>query len=102
VTDYSSVAEEFLIFDRPIIFADHLANATGRDRAHRDKGDWEELFNAGERVTDKSTFEETLAKVLSAPDADAPKRRKLRDYVFENLDGHCAARAAKAIISMRT
>lgn len=102
VTDYSSVAEEFLIFDRPIIFADHLANATGRDRAHRDKGDWEELFNAGERVTDKSTFEETLAKVLSAPDAAAPKRRKLRDYVFENLDGHCAARAAKAIISMRT
>jgi hypothetical protein len=99
VTDYSSVAEEFLVFDRPIIFVDHLANATGRDRAHRDKGDWEELFSAGECVTDKSTFEETLAKVLSSPGEHAQKRRRLREYVFENLDGHCAVRAAAAIMN---
>ena len=100
VTDYSSVAEEFLVFDRPIIFADHLANASGRDRAHRDMGDWEELFQAGEHVTDKSTFPAALAKVLLSPGEDAIKRHNLRDYVFENLDGHCAARAAKAILEI--
>jgi hypothetical protein len=27
-------------------------------------------------------------------------RHKLRDYVFENLDGHCARRAAEAIRSL--
>jgi len=97
VTDYSSVAEEFLVFNKPIIFADHLANATGRDRAHRDNGDWEALFNAGEQVTDKSTFKRVLGKVLFSQDDRNEQRQQLRDYVFENLDGHCAARAAKAI-----
>lgn len=100
VTDYSSVAEEYLIFDKPIIFADHLANTTGRDRAYRDRGDWEGLFAAGVCVTDKSTFNATLEKVLSSPDDFKQQRNQLRDYVFENLDGHCAARAAHEIIAI--
>ena len=100
VTDYSSVAEEFLVFDRPIIFADHLANATGRDRAHRDKGDWGNLFAAGDRVMDKSTFGVTIEKVLSLQDDLQQQRNQLRSYVFENLDGHCATRAAAAIVAI--
>lgn len=97
ITDYSSVAEEFLVFDRPLIFADHLANATGNDRQQRDKGDWDELFSVGARVTEKEEMPSVIAEVLASPDGQANARRKMRDLVFENLDGNCAARAAEAI-----
>jgi hypothetical protein len=97
ITDYSSVAEEFLVFDRPLIFADHLASATGRDRAQRDKGDWNELFAVGERVTEIKAMPAAVSGVLQRPDGQSSARLKMRDYVFENLDGHCAQRAANAI-----
>jgi CDP-glycerol glycerophosphotransferase (TagB/SpsB family) len=97
ITDYSSVAEEFLVFDRPLVFADHLANALGRDRQQRDKGDWNELFSTGAHVTEIGAMRDAVAGVLSRPDEQSSARRKMRDFVFENLDGHCAARAADAI-----
>jgi hypothetical protein len=97
ITDYSSVAEEYLVFDRPLVFADHLANATGRDRAQRDKGDWEGIFGCGLVVTEIGTVPEAVAAILTQPETGATARRALRDYVFENLDGQCAKRAADAI-----
>jgi CDP-glycerol glycerophosphotransferase (TagB/SpsB family) len=97
VTDYSSVAEEFLVFDRPLIFADHLATASGRDRAQRDKGDWDELFAFGLRLTESGEVGTALECSLAQPREYSTQRQKLRDFVFENLDGHCAARAADAI-----
>ncbi len=97
ITDYSSVAEEYLVFDRPLIFADHLANATGRDRQQRDKGDWAELFAIGERVTEIGAMPNAVAGVLQRPQEQGSARRTMRDFVFENLDGHCAARASAAI-----
>ena len=97
ITDYSSVAEEFLVFDRPLIFADHLANASGRDRQQRDKGDWNELFAIGQRVTEIGAMPNAVAGVLQRPQEQHEARQKMRDFVFENLDGHCAARAAEAI-----
>lgn len=122
VTDYSSVAEEFLVFDRPLVFADHLANATDNasrnDRAHRDKGDWEGIFACGHIVTEIEAMPAAIAVALDESqgaesqgaesstrndgiaDERASIRRQLRDYVFENLDGHCARRAADAIESL--
>jgi len=117
VTDYSSVAEEFLIFDRPLVFADHLANATDNasrnDRAHRDKGDWDDIFACGHIVTEIEAMPAAIAVAVGESqgaglstrnsgiaDERAPIRRQLRDYVFENLDGHCAQRAADAIESL--
>jgi hypothetical protein len=97
ITDYSSVAEEYLVFDRPLVFADHLANATGRDRAQRDKGDWEGIFGCGLVVTEVGSVREAIATTLGQPETAATARHALRDYVFENLDGHCATRAAQAI-----
>ncbi len=97
ITDYSSVAEEFLVFNRPLIFADHLANASGRDRAQRDKGDWDELFAVGERITEINAMPAAVLGVLQKPNEQGRARLKMRDFVFENLDGHCAQRAAKAI-----
>jgi hypothetical protein len=97
VTDYSSVAEEFLVFDQPLVFADHLATASGRDRAQRDKGDWNELFSCGLRLTQSGEVLSALQRSLSAPEEYSPQRRWLRDFVFENLDGHSAQRAAAAI-----
>ena len=97
ITDYSSVAEEFLIFDKPLIFADHLANAAGRDRAQRDKGDWDGIFGCGTRVTQKEELKSAIENALENPREYSRQRTELRDYVFENLDGHCAARAAAAL-----
>jgi hypothetical protein len=97
ITDYSSVAEEYLVFDRPLIFADHLATATGRDRAQRDKGDWAELFIAGTQLTESGALSAALTRALEQPQEYAPQRRRLRDFVFENLDGQCAQRAAAAM-----
>jgi len=97
ITDYSSVAEEYLVFDRPLIFADHLANASGRDRQQRDKGDWAELFAIGARVTEIGAMPNAVAGVLLRPQEQGSARQKMRDFVFENLDGHCSARAAQAI-----
>lgn len=97
ITDYSSVAEEFLIFDRPLIFCDHLALSSGRDRVQRDRGDWEPLFEVGARVTQMSTLPTAIAAELTSPQEHGDARRALRDYVFENLDGHSAERAAEAI-----
>ncbi|HVF85121.1 MAG TPA: CDP-glycerol glycerophosphotransferase family protein [Abditibacteriaceae bacterium] len=117
ITDYSSVAEEFLVFDRPLVFADHLANATDKasrnDRAHRDKGDWNGIFACGRVVTNIEAMPQAVIESLCESqrresstrndgilDKHAPVRRQLRDYVFENLDGHCAQRAANAIKSL--
>lgn len=97
VTDYSSVAEEFLIFDRPLIFADHLATASGRDRAQRDKGDWDELFACGLRLTQSGEFCAALDRALRQPQEYSAQRHALRDFVFENLDGQSAKRAAAAL-----
>lgn len=97
ITDYSSVAEEYLVFDRPLVFADHLAGANGRDRAQRDKGDWDALFATGTRVTQSGALREAIEHALSHADEHRAARQKMRGYVFENLDGHCAARAAAAI-----
>jgi CDP-glycerol glycerophosphotransferase (TagB/SpsB family) len=97
VTDYSSVAEEFLVFDRPLVFADHLASATGRDQAQRDKGDWEGIFSSGTVVTEPGMLREAITRNLQCPETHSDIRRTLREYIFENLDGHCAERAAAAI-----
>jgi CDP-glycerol glycerophosphotransferase (TagB/SpsB family) len=97
VTDYSSAAEEYLVFDRPLVFADHLAHASGRDRAHRNQGDWEGIFACGAVVTELGAMGETVRHSLEHPDEHSAARRALRDYVFAHLDGRCAERAAEAI-----
>jgi CDP-Glycerol:Poly(glycerophosphate) glycerophosphotransferase len=97
VTDYSSVAEEFLVFDRPLVFADHLASASGRDLAQRDKGDWEGIFSCGTVVTEPQILREAIDCNLRCPEKHRAVRATLREYIFENLDGHCAERAAAAI-----
>jgi CDP-glycerol glycerophosphotransferase (TagB/SpsB family) len=97
ITDYSSVAEEYLVFDRPLIFADHLAQASGRDRAQRDKGDWAGIFACGQVVTEIGAMPEAVGSALRAPFEYSKARCDLRNYVFEKLDGHCARRAADAL-----
>ena len=110
ITDYSSVAEEWLVFDRPIVFADHLANATGRDRAQRERGDWNGIFACGHVVTEidnmKISIDLALSEALGATsstrcdgfsDGFSAARQQLRDEVFEQLNGNCARRAADAI-----
>ena len=110
ITDYSSVAEEWLVFDRPMVFADHLANASGRDRAQRERGDWNGIFACGHVVTEIDDMTTAIFAALNEAlgatsstrcdgfsDGFSAARQQLRDEVFENLDGNCGRRAAAAI-----
>jgi CDP-glycerol glycerophosphotransferase (TagB/SpsB family) len=93
VTDFSSAAEEFLIFNRPLVFANHLANGG----YHLGRGEWDEIHSVGEVVAEKARLEGAIAEALSSPETFQEKRERMRDFVFYKVDGRAAQRAADAI-----
>jgi CDP-glycerol glycerophosphotransferase (TagB/SpsB family) len=97
VTDYSSLAEEFLMFDRPLVIFDHLARATGRDAERRRRLDIEAVFPAADVTTDVVTIAHQVDRALSHPEEKAGERQRLRDYIFHQLDGQASQRAVAAI-----
>jgi hypothetical protein len=93
VTDFSSAAEEFLIFNRPLVFANHLADGG----YHLGRGEWDEIHAVGEVVTQTARLGGAIADALSTPEKFQAQREKMRDFVFYRVDGHAAERAAAAI-----
>jgi CDP-glycerol glycerophosphotransferase (TagB/SpsB family) len=96
ITDFSSAAEEFLIFDRPLIFANHLSQS----QYHQARGEWDEIHSCGEVVTEKTNLQRAVDQALTAPQKNASARQKMRDYVFHQLDGNAAQRAAQALCEL--
>jgi hypothetical protein len=93
VTDFSSAAEEFLIFDRPLIFANHLASSG----YHLKRGEWDEIHSCGEVLTRTSDLTAAMQRALEQPELFGAERAAMRDNVFYKVDGDAAARAAAAI-----
>lgn len=93
VTDFSSAAEEWLIFDRPMVFANHLAN----DNYHLSRGEWDAIHACGEVVTEKDRLLGAIENALNPPSQFADARRAMRDDVFFQPDGNAAQRAAQAL-----
>lgn len=99
LTDYSSVAYDFLLTDRPVVFFPYdLDKYLTRDR---------EMFYAfedmapGPRPAEQGGLFEALAEALAAgggadglTDAWADKRTALRDKLFRHHDGGAAGRIA--------
>ncbi len=101
VTDYSSLAEEFLMFDRPLVIFDHLAGATGRDAERRRRLDIEAVFPAAEVTTEVGEIARAVDRALTRPQEKAAERQRLRDYIFYKLDGKASERAVAAIHELR-
>jgi CDP-glycerol glycerophosphotransferase (TagB/SpsB family) len=93
VTDFSSAAEEFLIFNRPLVFANHLANGG----YYLGRGEWDGIHSVGEVVADKTRLASAVADALSAPETFQAQRERMRDFVFYKVDGLAAQRAETAI-----
>jgi hypothetical protein len=93
VTDFSSAAEEFLIFNRPLVFANHLAEGG----YHLKRGEWDEIQSCGEVVNEERNLPAAIARALEHPEQFEPQRTRMRDDVFYRVDGQAAARAAAAL-----
>lgn len=93
VTDFSSAAEEFLAFNRPLVFANHLA-AKGY---YQTRGEWDEIHRCGQVVTQVNDLTAAITRALHEPQQYAAQREQMRDRVFYKVDGHAAERAAAAL-----
>jgi hypothetical protein len=93
ITDFSSAAEEFLIFNRPLVFANHLAGSG----YHLTRGEWDEIQSCGEVVTEKTRLEHAIAEALHNPQQNEAARVRMRDYVYFQVDGRAAERAAQSL-----
>lgn len=96
VTDFSSAAEEFLIFNRPLVFANHLANSG----YHLGRGEWDEIHSCGEVVTETVRLQAAVAEAMEHPESFEEQRVKMRDYVFYKVDGKAAERGAQALTDL--
>jgi hypothetical protein len=93
VTDFSSAAEEFLLLDRPLVFANHLSSSG----YHLARGEWDEIHSCGEVVTQADDLPRALLEALHLPEKHQAARQKMRDFVFHKFDGLAAQRAAQAL-----
>jgi hypothetical protein len=93
VTDFSSAAEEFLIFDKPLIFANHLSASD----YHQTRGEWDAIFACGAVITDAKEIARAVENALENPREYSQARTSFRDCVFYKLDGKAAERAAEAL-----
>ena len=83
ITDLSSVANEFLVLDRPIVF---LWVPSSLER-YGDTLDKEMVFRGGVLVDrpDAVLLEKTITDVLAHPEIFSEDRRFLKNYLFYNL-----------------
>ena len=95
ITDFSTVAIEYLAFDRPIIFADHLGEVYIDPNLVEV---W--IREAGEIVRNPNEFTNAIWRCLESPSEKSEIRRRYCDYFFYTLDGKASERATKAIIEL--
>jgi CDP-glycerol glycerophosphotransferase (TagB/SpsB family) len=95
ITDFSSVAVDYLAFDRPMVFMDHLGERW-------DDSDLVEVWirQAGEIVRDPDQIWPTIQNSLNDPSKRSKMRQKFRDCFFYALDGKASERAADAILEL--
>ena len=99
LTDVSSVAFNFLAFDRPVVFVDNPR----RQDSPRNEPDglawqWRDM---GERVTSQEELERAVDRALASPENLSPRRQEYRRRRFGELaDGGAAARIAGALLDL--
>ena len=92
ISDYSSIANDFIVLDRPIIFLE------------TDYELFEEYlvppsYRAGYIVEDKQEFLAALIDSLDNPDKFSQKRREIARELHFKLDGRATERAVKIVLN---
>ena len=89
LSDISTVAQEFLCFQRPMVFLDPRRIPMGKKKI------W--LWRCGPVVKKRGMVWNTVREALAHPDQYARERHETLAMVFYQPDGHAAERAAEAI-----
>lgn len=95
ITDFSTVAAEYLAFDRPIIFADHLGEKYNNSNLVEI---W--MRDVGEIVQNPTEFKKIIKECLDNPSEKSEIRKKFCNYFFYAFDGKASERAAKNIVEL--
>jgi hypothetical protein len=78
------------------VFANHLAGSG----YHLTRGEWDEIQSCGEVVTEKARLEHAVAEALQNPQRHEAARVRMRDFVYFQVDGRAAERAAQALAEL--
>ena len=92
ITDWSSIANDFIILDRPIIFLDVDLPVGQFLLAPEDR--------AGYIVKSKREFFEKLKEAMDHPNLFEKKRKALIKKLYKHLDGKSSRRCAEEIIKL--
>lgn len=99
VSDYSSVAYDFLLLNRSIVYLipdyDEYKNSKGFVFNNID------LFMPGRKAYNFNDFIESLAEAFEYPDKYADKREQVIKYRFDYTDGNSAKRCYEKIINFK-
>ena len=98
VTDYSSIYFDYLLLDRPIVFACHDRAAYERERGFMIDYD---ANTPGYKAATPEEFLAALDAALGGDDRHAGFRREVRDRFHRFADGHSAERIAARIAEGR-
>ncbi len=94
ITDYSSLALDFLVLDRPILYyqydLDTYAATAGFEDSYQD-------LIAGPQARTQEEFRDALEAALSGQDGHAAKRKKVYDLVFDRHDAGASKRVFEAV-----
>ncbi|MBN1947182.1 MAG: CDP-glycerol glycerophosphotransferase family protein [Bradymonadales bacterium] len=89
LTDVSSVAYDWLLFDRPLVFLDHEGLVIEEEKR---------LFPAGIALRPGEDLDQALRQALAHPTVLAEKRRHALEQHYYQLDGKAACRLRDEIL----
>ena len=92
ITDWSSIANDFLLLNRPIIFLDVEFPVEEFVLSPEDR--------AGYIVRNKHIFFEKLKESLDYPEVHQEKRREILKKLYRYLDGNASKRCAEEIFKL--
>lgn len=90
ITDYSSIFVDFLLLDRPILFAHRDIDKYEEERGIM----WEpiEFWFPGIRVFDYEELKNSIKEIINGKDIYNEKRHVIRDLMHKNKDGKASER----------